>query len=349
MLSAFGIIYKHLAQNLKSKLKIQRLIIIVLSLFQTLDISAQISSQTNIKPYFDTTAYVAAGIDFQDYAKKQDGYWLFFPTSPAPDSAHVIVFVHGYGGYNPMIYGKWIKHLVRQGNIVIYPRYQKNLFLPRPDVFAENTAVAIRNAQKVFKKQDISPIWDELTMVGHSYGGVIIADLAVNFSAYDIPKPKAIMLVSPGTAYFKKGRLETYEAIPKDTKLIITVSNNDRVTGDEFGILVNETAINTPERVLYRQFADNYLDHPISAGHNESYSVDLDFDSGVRNYTAKRALRISQLNALDYNGYWRLFDALIACQRRGEECDLAFGKKGFFLGEKEDGTPLSPFQITLPK
>ncbi|MEZ4892408.1 MAG: hypothetical protein R2778_05270 [Saprospiraceae bacterium] len=61
-------------------------------------------------------------------ATTADGYWLFEPADPKPDSAEVVVFLHGYGAYNPMAYGKWIKHLVAKGNIVIYPRYQKICF-----------------------------------------------------------------------------------------------------------------------------------------------------------------------------------------------------------------------------
>ena len=303
-----------------------------------------------IKNCFDTLQYVSADAEFLDYAEKPDGYWLFLPQSPRPDTAEVLVFLHGYGGYNPLIYGKWIRHLVRQGNIVLYPRYQKNLLRPRPHKFAANTAQAVRDARRELEKRtDIIARWDNLTMVGHSYGGVVAADLAANADKYEVPQPQAIMLVSPGTAWLKRGRLESYEDIPQETKVLITVSQDDHTTKDEFGILVFETAVHTPQRVLYRQFAARDSLTPITAGHNESYCVDLDFDGGARNYTAKRALRISQLNALDYNGYWRLFDLLIACQRSSAFCDLAFGKEGFNLGKNAAGEDFAPFRVTLPE
>jgi len=322
-----------------------------LSLLFTISLFAQ-ERESNfiIKNHFDSTKYISQDIEFQSFAEKQDGYWLFMPKNSQADTMHVLVFLHGYGGYNPMIYGKWLKHLVKQGNIVIYPRYQKNLATPRPNKFAINVAKAIQDAKRELEnRENITPLWKDLTFVGHSYGGVVSADLAANFVEYNIPQPKAIMLVSPGTAYLKKGRLESYEGIPKETKVLITVSNDDMTTKDEFGILVYETAVNTRNRVLYRQFADAYAPAPITAGHNESYSVDLDFDAGFRNYTAKRALRISQENALDYNGYWRLFDALIACQREGADCDLAFGKEGFDLGKKENGERLGVFGVSVPE
>jgi len=328
-----------------------KIILFLLSLICSLSIFAQErKSNFVIENHFDSTLYVSQDIEFQSFADKQDGYWLFTPKNPQPDTAQVLIFLHGYGGYNPMIYGKWLKHLVKQGNIVVYPRYQKNLMTPRPDKFGKNVAQAIQDAQKELEnRKDIVALWEDLTFVGHSYGGVVSADLATNYVDYNIPQPKAIMLVSPGTAYLKKGRLESYESIPKETKVLAIVSNDDKTTRDEFGILVYETAVNTPNRILYRQFADAYAPAPITAGHNESYSVDLDFDAGFRNYTAKRALRISQENALDYNGYWRLFDALIACQRSGEDCDLAFGKEGFDLGNKENGERLGVFGVSIPE
>ena len=81
-----------------------------------------------------------------NFAKKPDGFWLYEPAAPKPERANVIVFVHGYGAINPMIYGKWIKHLVRKGNIVIFPRYQRNLICPSPKKFAGNVVDAIHNA-----------------------------------------------------------------------------------------------------------------------------------------------------------------------------------------------------------
>ncbi|HMN90953.1 MAG TPA: hypothetical protein PKD70_08160, partial [Saprospiraceae bacterium] len=59
------------------------------------------------------SAYAHEEVIFRDFANQSDGYWLFEPAAPGPDSAHVVVFLHGYGAYNPMIYGAWIRHLVQ--------------------------------------------------------------------------------------------------------------------------------------------------------------------------------------------------------------------------------------------
>jgi len=60
-----------------------------------------------------------------EFAEKADGYWMYLPALPVPDSADVVIFIHGFGAHNPVAYGAWIRHLVNRGNIVIFPRFQK--------------------------------------------------------------------------------------------------------------------------------------------------------------------------------------------------------------------------------
>ncbi len=296
--------------------------------------------------------YSHQSASFQDFAKKQDGYWLFEPAEPKPDSGHVVVFLHGYGAYNPMIYGKWLRHLVQNGNIVIYPRYQRSLLSPGPEKFAKNAATAIRDALAELEGNGrVKPVTSHLAMVGHSYGGVIAAGLAIQYEQYEIPQPKVLMLCSPGTGRFKGGRLESYAEMPADISMLITVSEDDWVVGDEFALKVFEEATQTPQRNLLRQFADAHGEPPLKAHHNQPYSLDTAFDTGVRNYTAKKALRVSTLDAVDYYGYWKLFDAMLACNRQGTFCNYAFGNtpEQTFLGAWSDGVPIRPLEATLPE
>lgn len=298
------------------------------------------------------TTYNHQSVIFRDFAAKADGYWLFEPADPKPDSAHVVVFLHGYGGYNPMIYGKWIRHLVQQGNIVIYPRYQENLLSPGPNKFAENTATAIRDALVELRKDGhVKPVTSHVAMVGHSYGGVIAAGLAIQFEQFEIPQPKVLMLCSPGTGKLNGGRLESYAEMPANISLLITVSEDDWVVGDEFALKVFNEATGVQQRNLLRQFADAHGEPPIEAHHNQPYSLDTAFDSGVRNYSAKKALRISTIDAVDYYGYWKLFDAMLACNRQGELCNYAFGgtPEQTSLGLWSDSVPVKPLEATLPQ
>jgi acetyl esterase/lipase len=299
-------------------------------------------------------SYVYAHQDmaFLDMAQEEDGYWLFEPAAPKPKEAPVVVFLHGYGAYNPMVYGHWIRHLVRKGNIVIFPRYQKNLLSPFPKEFADNTAKAIKDAYTLLQTDEhVRPNEAPLVMVGHSYGGVIAAKLGVAYKDFGIPQPKGIFLCAPGSGPLKGGRLETYEAMPADTKLLIMVSNGDHVVGDEFAKLVFETATNTPQRNFIRHFTDDYGFPEIRTHHNTPYSVDLNLDVGLHSLTTWRARRTSRVDATDYFGFWKLMDGLIACTREGEYCNYAFGDtpEQRYLGEWSDGTPVRELKVMTPE
>ena len=296
--------------------------------------------------------YRHSEVEFSDFASEPEGFWLFEPASPRPDSAHVVVFVHGYGGYNPMVYGAWIRHLVLKGNIVVFPRYQRNNFFPRPNKFADNVAEAVRAAQVELDTGDhVRPIWEDLVYVGHSYGGVVVCDLVIHAENYGVPMPEAAMIVSSGTSFMSGGRLKDYSDMPEDLKLVIFVSDRDAVVGDEFSLKVFEEATATEQRILLRQYADDYGTEALQDGHNEPYAIDMEFDTGIRNYTARKVLRKGTLDPIDYNGYWKVLDALLNCVRLAGHCDTALCGCALQtdLGNWSDGTPIRPLEVVLPE
>ncbi|MEL6867119.1 MAG: hypothetical protein AAFP19_22030 [Bacteroidota bacterium] len=298
------------------------------------------------------------GADYQhesvrqsDFAEEEDGYWLYEPAEPRPEKAPVIVFTHGYGAYNPMIYGGWIKHLVRKGNIVIFPRYQKNLWVPAPDFFVGNAAKGIRDALIQLDTGDhVKPVLEGLSLVGHSYGGVISANLAVNFDTLGIPKPVSVFLCSPGSGPFSGGVLDSYEAMPSDMQLLMMVSENDHVVGDRLANHIFKTATQVEKRNLIRQYEDTHGKPKIQAGHNESYYLDKELDSGLRNMSARRALKVASKDAVDYYAYWKLYDALLDCSRNSQSCHIAFGNslQQRFMGYWSDGTAVRELEVETP-
>lgn len=286
-----------------------------------------------------------------DFAKTQEGYWLFEPRSPMPDAAPIVIFLHGYGSINPMIYGHWIRHLVKKGNIVVYPRYQKNLWHPTPEQFALNTATAIQNALKKLQEEGhVKSTTAPLILAGHSYGGVVAANLAVNFKQYNIPRPQGLLLCAPGTGPFLGGRLDSYEKMPASTKLLIVVSENDHVVGDEFARLVFETATNTPQRNLIRHYSDDHGHPDVPSYHNAAYALDTNLDIGYNNLTSWRSKRTSRLDAADFYGYWKLLDALCECVRNGKFCEFALGNTSEqrYMGKWSDGQPLRELEVISP-
>lgn len=296
--------------------------------------------------------YRHQSVNFYDFAEKADGYWLFEPTDPRPDSANVVVFLHGYGAYNPFAYGKWVKHLVAQGNIVIYPRYQKNLVFPRPKHFPANAAKGIRDALKALQTGDhVRPRTDRVTYIGHSYGGVTAANLGVNWQRFGIPKPAAMLLAEPGTGPFKGARLDSYTGLPDDLNLLVIVGEDDFVVGGEFGAVVFQSAKQVRQRNFIVQRRDTSSEHRwVMATHSEPYSYDLDFDTGVRNYTALRVLGTSRVDEVDFYCYWKLADALMDYTLHGHHGDVAFGNTPAqrFMGVWPDGRPIRPLDVFVP-
>ena len=295
--------------------------------------------------------YLHQQVAFWDQATRADGFWLFEPSAPQPDSAEVVVFMHGYGAYNPMAYGKWIKHLVAQGNIVIYPRYQRNLVLPRPYAFPANAAKGIKDALNLLQKEGhVRPKLDKVVYFGHSYGGVINTNLGVNWKKYGIPKPAAMLLAEPGSGPFKGARLTDYSGLPEDLNLLVVVGEDDYVVGAEFGALVFNTAVNTPNRNFVIQRRDTTSQRGVWASHSEPYCYDLDFDTGVRNYTALRVLNSSRVDSVDFYCYWKLGDALIDLTRNGRNGHVAFGNTFMqrYMGSHPDGRPIRPLDVILP-
>lgn len=297
-------------------------------------------------------SYGHAEVVFSDFARRADGFWLFEPAKPMPEKAPVIVFHHGYGAINPMIYGAWIRHMVRRGNIVIYPRYQKSLLWPGSKKFIPNAVRGIRSALEALKADSgrVQPDTTAFFLAGHSYGGALSANIAARYQELGLPHPKGVLLCAPGTGPLKGGLLGDYSGISPGTQLGIVVSVNDYVVGETLGRLIYQTATATPSRYLIRQFPDSHSAPEISAGHNECYALDEAFDGGVHNLSLRRAESVAQENAVDYYLYWKMLDAMQDCYLEGRHCELAkgCGPEALYMGQWSDGRPVQPLEIWRP-
>lgn len=296
--------------------------------------------------------YAHEEVRFEDYAHRADGYWLFEPASPRPDTAPVVAFHHGYGAINPMIYGAWIRHLVRQGYIVIYPRYQRNLFWPTSSRFVRNASKGIKKALHRLKTEEgrVYPDESSFFLVGHSYGGTISANMACNYQALGLPQPKGVMLCAPGTGPLKGGLLEDYGNMPASTQLLIVNSINDYVVAEVLGQFIYATATNTPQRNLIRILPDSHGQPALTSAHNECYALDTAFDTGLRNMTARRALGVGRTDMADYYGFWKLLDGMIDYELHGIHQEYAFGDtpEQRYLGTWSDGRPVRELEVWTP-
>src|SRR6185369_8826078 len=178
--------------------------------------------------------YLHSSVIKNRYGKGGTEYWIYEPDSPKPRTAPVIVLLHGWGGMNPLYYGAWINHLVKRGNIVIYPRYQANLLTPIKD-FTPNTISAVKDAVNRLKteKGHVTPDFNKFATVGHSLGGLLAANIAALASESNLPRVRAVMSVEPGiTESPINVPLADLKKLPAETLLLAVAGDQDTLVRD---------------------------------------------------------------------------------------------------------------------
>src|SRR6185503_3590029 len=168
------------------------------------------------------------------YGKGGTEYWIYEPDSPKPRTAPVIVFLHGWGGMNPLYYGAWIDHLVKRGNILIYPRYQARLLTPITE-FTPNTLAAIKDAIERLQTEPghVKADLNKFATVGHSVGGILAASVAALASESGLPQVRAVMSVEPGITEAPINiPLADLKKIPAETLLLAIAGDQDTLVRD---------------------------------------------------------------------------------------------------------------------
>ncbi|HEX2982460.1 MAG TPA: hypothetical protein VHO28_02845 [Ignavibacteriales bacterium] len=294
--------------------------------------------------------YKHASIIKIDRANDEKGFYLYMPDNPKPDSANVIVLNHGYGALNPALYGAWINHLVKRGNIVIYPRYQENL-RTSPAKYTVNSAAAILRAFELLKNTSsyVKPKDSGYIIIGHSYGGVITANEAYNFAELKLPKPKAVMICAPGTGGHDKGRYSSYKNMPADIPILLISEKDDEIVGDAFAKELYNSIAATPagKKIWLMHHPDDHGKEAVTATHSEAVSSDKAYDNGQGRRRVRDRIEEAVPNAVDYYCYWRLADALIDAAFNTNDFSKVFGRgpEQTFTGTWSDGTPVKPLEI----
>ncbi len=129
---------------------------VLVSLFAVLTVStsavAEDPSSEHSKETSDSSekSYPHKSFVKAEYAVGVKSFWLYEPAKPAPKKAPLIVFHHGWMATNPGVYGAWIEHLVKSGNIVVFPRYQVDGSTD-VDTFLQNSLASVHDAIDVLE------------------------------------------------------------------------------------------------------------------------------------------------------------------------------------------------------
>lgn len=314
--------------------------------------------------------YVHAKVTKNRYGRGNQEYWIFEPDTPKPDSAPLIVFLHGWGGMNPLYYGAWLDHLVKRGNIVVYPRYQANLLTAMQD-FLPNTLGAIKAAISRLQTESghVKPDLNRFAVVGHSLGGLLSANVAAA-KEYKLPQVRAVMAVEPGiTEAPISFPLVDLKSIPAETLLLAVAGDQDTLVQDRDAkrIYYESTQVPAANKDFVMMITDTHGTPSLQASHRAPTAMDRSYDNGegvsgnpapdrVGNSSSRqngetagsRRLETMMVNALDYYGTWKLFDALCDAAFYGKNREYALGNTAQqrFMGVWSDGVPVKELKIT---
>lgn len=318
--------------------------------------------------------YAHAGVTKNRYGKGAQEYWIFEPDSPKPRTAPVIVFLHGWGGMNPLYYGAWLDHLVKRGNIVIYPRYQASLLTAIRD-FTPNTLHAVTDAVSRLKSEPghVSADLTKFATVGHSLGGILAANVAALASESKLPRVSAVMSVEPGiTEAPINVPLADLKKLPRETLLLTLAGDQDTLVRDADAkkIYYESTRISANNKDFVTLVSDSHGRPALQASHRAPTAHDKSYDSGegvgggpaeangvgglpTRQIDGPPSSQRSRLdsmivNALDFYGTWKLFDALCDAAFYGKNREYALGNtpQQRFMGVWSDGVPVKELKIT---
>ena len=136
-----------------------------------------------------------------------------------------VIFLHGWGGVSPNGYRAWINHLVDNGHVVVFPRYQRTPVSP-PSRALPNAIKGIRAAFAELGNDQ------PVVVVGHSAGGALAFDYAALARSEGLPVPAAIMAVYPGGgSWGLPAGLQP--GVPRSTQVLTLASDGDHVVGTE--------------------------------------------------------------------------------------------------------------------
>lgn len=289
-------------------------------------------------------------------------YWVFSPSDPRPEQAPVVIFLHGWGGVHPRVYGAWLQHIVRKGHLVVYPRYQLEDKLRTPgDVMLSGAKDAVREAWVYLTTESaVKPEAQRLVWIGHSMGGVLAVKAAVTAGELGVPPAGALLLIQPGGHDVVP--LGDLAALPADAVVEIMTGDEDTLAGESGAKAIAAALADNPARRVEilsmrserRSRPSLVADHFAPLGVARDFPPeaivggDMDMPGGpLREWNRERRQNRYDLDALDYFGFWKIGDALLDATFRGRNLEFGFGdtEEQRFMGNLSDGTPVVPLLV----
>lgn len=276
--------------------------------------------------------YTHDGVRQSRYGFGSREFWIFEPSNPTPQTAPLIVFNHGWSAFFPKYYQAWVDHLVKRGNIVVYPRYQLGMIIGTRSA-TQHAMYAVKRAIAILQNGDhVTPDLKKFAIVGHSLGGGITAEMAMLAGDQGLPFPCAVMPVQPFIN--PNTMMEDFHSMPSTTLLLVVVGEDDRVVGNASGKTIFITADQIPldRKDFVIQRTDRHGEPALVANHMAPLCM-----SGSSN-----------VDAMDYYSTWKLFDALTDYAFSGIDKEYCLGNtpEQRFMGYWSDDVPVKELCVT---
>lgn len=355
------------------KVKLAHILLIVLSVLSLSEAVLAASPPPQPTDGPGGAMYKHREVSSKSYGENEGQYLIYEPSDPKPVTAPIIIFNHGWGGTNPRAYGAWIEHIVRRGNIVVFPMYQEpGKFRYPTEKVTANAINAVKNAFETLKQPGhVKPELDKVALVGHSAGGNISANIAALASASGLPIPRAFMSVQPGKTWGKTDRinieLEDLSKVHASTLILTVVGDRDNTARDIDAkrIFYETTHVPLNNKDFITMVSDEHGSPALIADHFSPTARDADYDLKPENevaspkfpklrerlrerFSKKETSEKNQIGPLHYYGLWKLFDGLTDAAFYGKNRKYALGNtpEQRYMGRWSDGKEVKELVVT---
>ena len=295
--------------------------------------------------------------------------YVFTPEQPRPTGAPLVFFHHGWLGMNPLNFGSLIDLLVRRGAVVVYPVYQDG-DRTSPQAVTALAAEADLAALRQLRERFPGLVDENKAMyLGFSMGAAISMNLALDPARYQLPAPRAMLLMAPGDAHHvakgadAKSIYGAVETLRADLPTVLVSGAADTSIGVPTARALDTRLCHLKRHNLLLFPFDADGAKSILAGHGSPGAPDTRYNFADPRAPVSDGARIApradfepsgSLNQLDFYGYWRLTTRLLDYVDGKSLPEESFdsGEENRYLGAWPSGKEYAKAQIEngcLPK